>query len=174
MSKPEYRDVTRDSAELHNTSPQYQVERNTDPSLDMSKEHRHAHLHHNASATAGRDHVEYSIGTTFESSTMPPQDPQDHALHRRHHPEEEDRIKAGAVNITNAEKGTLSPAVSEEEDPQTHTLARFYGKFKIGFHVFAWLLFTGCVAIHLVPLACNRSSQALSLIIRFSQVKIDQ
>ena len=147
MSKPEYIDVTGDRTERHNILPHYQVERNMDPALNMSKEHHHEHLHHNASATAGRDDVEYSKGATFEPSIIPHQDPQDHALHRRHHNEGDDQIKSADVNVTDAEKGALSPVRTEEEDPQTHILARFYGKFKIGFHILAWMLFTGCVEI---------------------------
>ena len=166
MSQPEYIDVTRDKTEPHATLPQYRVEHNTDPAMSMSNEHYHAHLHHNVTATAGRDEVEYSKGTTFEPSIIPHQDPQDHALHRRHHHEEDGEVKNGAVDITDAEKGTISPIQVEEEDPQTHTLARFYGRYKIGFHIFVWLLFTGYVSISLTPITGLYSSlERLSMIV---------
>ena len=144
MAAPQYRDVTADHPEVHNTSPQHSVESNSDPALDISHEHHHAHLHHDKQAMQGReDEVVYSEGTTFERSTIPDQDPLDHALHRRHHPDE----NKTHVEVRDAEKGLISPIVSEE-DPRTHTLSRFYGKWKVIVHALIWILFTGCVPSH--------------------------
>ena len=142
MSAPEYVDVTAKASHQHNASAQQRVVPNNNPALDISHEHNHGHLHHSAHAEQGRDdEVVYSKDTTFEKSSIPPQDPQDHDLHRRHLGNET-KIATGAVD---AEKGTLSP-IRSEEDPQTHTVSTFYAKYRIFFHVFVWLLFTGLVS----------------------------
>ena len=146
MSAPDYLDVTANPSVNHNASPQHGVEPSLDPALEISREHHHAHLHHSERALRGReDDVAYTKGTTFEQSNIPDQDPQDHALHRRHHAEE----TKGHVHVMDEEKGTSSP-VEQEVDPRTHTLSRFYGKFRIMIHVFLWLLFTGYVALYLM------------------------
>ncbi len=137
MNPPEYLDPTHIAAHMHNTSPQHHVPPNPDPALDISHEHHHRHLHHDSFAEKGReDEVVYSKGTTFESSTIPEESPQDHELHRRHHPEKVE------IKVGDAEKG-MSSVGSEDEDPQTHTFSRFYAKYRILFHLFIWLLFTG-------------------------------
>ena len=137
---------TTNSQMNHNTSPQEHVEPNLDPALDISREHYHSHLHHSTRATEGRedDNVAYTKGTTSEQSNIPNQDPQDHALHRRHNVEE----KKGQVHVIDEEKGTSSP-IEQEVDPQTHTLSNFYARFRVYFHVFIWLLFTGYVVSYL-------------------------
>ena len=123
----------------HTASTQRRLGPNNDPALDPAHEHHHTHLHHSERAMAGReDNMMYSKGTTDEPSTIPHQDPLDNALNRRHHPPDQ---KAG-ITVTDAEKGGLSP-VQSEEDPQSHTFARFYSRYKIFFHLFIWLLFTG-------------------------------
>ena len=138
MAAPGHDDVMADG--LHNTSNQRHVEVNHDPALALDREHHHAHLHHDAHAEQGReDEVVYSIGTTFEKSTIPQQDPQDHDLHRRHHPSKHQ----GAMEVIDAEKGIMSPAPLEEEDPQSHKVSAFYVKYRIFFHLFVWLFFTG-------------------------------
>ena len=139
MATPEYHDPAQTVPHTHNTSPQHRVVTNLDPALETAHEHHHRHLHHDAFAEKGReDEVIYSKGTTFERSTIPAESPQDHELHRRHHPEK------GTVDVGDAEKG-LSLVQSEEEDPQTHTFSRFYARYRIFFHLFIWLLFTGYV-----------------------------
>jgi hypothetical protein len=42
--------------------------------------------------------------------------------------------------------GNISPIQEEEEDPQTHTFSRFYVHWRIFFHIFIFLPFTGYVA----------------------------
>lgn len=123
------------------------VARNFDPALDVAHEHHHAHLHHDATAEKGRqDDIVYSTGTTSEPSVIPDQDPLDHALHRRHHPERKDidMEKDNAVDY-DAEKGGISPISTsdQERDPQSHKFARFYARYRIFFHLFIALLFTG-------------------------------
>ena len=142
MAAPEYHDPTQGGAQMHNASSQLHVVPNSDPALEASHEHHHRHLHHDAFAEKGReDEVVYSKGTTFERSTIPDENPQDHELHRRHHQEK------GEVEVGDAEKG-ITPVRYEEEDPQTHTFSRFYGRYRIFFHLFIWLLFTGYVILH--------------------------
>ncbi|KAI9753566.1 MAG: hypothetical protein M4579_005083 [Chaenotheca gracillima] len=130
MSTREYEDVTRDA---------HGMIHNTDPALDPAREHHHAHLHHDANAERGReDEVVYSTGTTFDKSTIPDASPQDDELHRRHHAE-----KSG-LDVSDAEKGTMSPAATEEEvDPRRHSFSSLYAKYRIFAHIFIWLFFTG-------------------------------
>ena len=141
MSAPEYVNVNAKAAHEHNASAQQHVIPNNDPALDILHEHHHGHLHHSAHAERGRDDdVIYSKGTTLEKNTIPHQDPQDHDLHRRHLVMETKM----ATEAVDAEKGALSP-VRSEEDPQTHTLSTFYAKYRVLFHLFIWLFFTGSV-----------------------------
>lgn len=121
---------------------QHDVELNSDLALHLSREHHHQHIHHSAHAREGRtDEVVYSKGTTSEKSTVPDASPQDHELHRRHHPE-----KNGFAH-GDAEQGeNISPIQEEENNPQTHLFSRFYVYSRIFFHIFIFLLFTGYVA----------------------------
>ncbi|MCJ1454106.1 hypothetical protein MMC28_004456 [Mycoblastus sanguinarius] len=84
---PDYIDIEDAAHDYnHNTSSQRHVVVNDDPVLRKDREHHHGHLHHSANTEKGReDDLAYSKGTTFEESTIPHQDPQDHNLHRRHH-----------------------------------------------------------------------------------------
>ena len=123
----------------YNPSPQQNVIKNDDPTLRSSNEHHHGHMHHVTHAEKGReDEVSYSYGTTFEGRTIPHQDPQDHNLHRRLHV---DMAKESAAAV-DPEQGAMSPSRSDE-DPQTHTLSNFYKRYRIYFHLFVWIVFTG-------------------------------
>jgi CNT family concentrative nucleoside transporter len=138
----------------HNASPQHHVAKNLDPALDEAHEHHHEHLHHSANAEKGRhDDPSYSIGTTNEKSTIPDQDPLDHALHRRNHPERhmsEKDVKDPSMAYDDkasydVEDGRAGPGVANEQeaDPKNHKFARFYRRFRIFFHLAIFLLFTG-------------------------------
>ncbi|MCJ1273042.1 hypothetical protein MMC21_000831 [Puttea exsequens] len=130
-------DVTA-TAESHNLSSQHHVITNHDPALDKSHEHHHQHLHHDANAEKGRqDEVVYSKGTTFEKSTVPHQDPQDHDLHRRKHAED-----GGKSRNPDPERLDLEP-VELEDDPQSHNFSRFYRRYRMFFHLVIWFFFTG-------------------------------
>jgi CNT family concentrative nucleoside transporter len=145
-------DVPRDN---HNSSPMPGVVRNTDPALDISKEHHHEHLHHGANAEKGHvhdhDHVAYTTGTTNEPSVIPKADPLDDALHRRGHPErkaaDHDIEKTGGLEYD--EKGSLSKeqtstnAEAELEDPKRHRISRFYRAYRLWVHVVIGAFFTG-------------------------------
>ena len=125
----------------HNSSAQTGVNPSHDLALHNSHEHQHAHLHHGHLAEQGHhDHAAYTTGTTFEKSVIPDQEPLDHPHHHHH------THKDGEVEITDAEKGHSSPVRSTDEDsvdPQSHKFARFYARYRIFFHIFIWLLFTG-------------------------------
>lgn len=141
MASPVYRDVTAETTEVGTKSDQRKMLSNPDLAMDISHEHHHAHVHHSEHALQGRtDEVVNSSGTTAEKSTIPDQDLLDHILHRKHLVE-----KNGEINITDTEKGNNNP-LDPEEDPQTHTFSRFYRRYRIFFHIFIWLLFTGLVA----------------------------
>ncbi|OCL08719.1 sodium/nucleoside cotransporter 1 /nucleoside cotransporter 1 [Glonium stellatum] len=131
----------------HNASPMRGVVENTDPALDVAHEHHHAHLHHSAFSEKGRhDDITYSKGTTAEPHVIPEADPMDNALHHRKHPErgEKDIEKTGGFGTDDVDKDSMSPARGNgEEDPQRHAFARFYTKYKIIFHIFIAMLFTG-------------------------------
>ena len=142
MARAEYLDVTDDGS--HNASVQHHVEKNNDPALNVANEHTHAHLHHSAKAEEDRDETEYSKGTTYEKSTIPNQDPHDQDLHRRHAP----NSPKAPVDVADTEKGNYSPNRSDEE-PRTHKLSNAYSKYRVFFHLFVWLLFTGYV--HFLP-----------------------
>ena len=114
---------------------------NDDPALDVAHEHRHTHLHHDENAEKGRqDEVAYSKGTTDEKSTIPHQDLQDHDLARPKHRESAKDTPIVTDNLSNAEKAGSG---SEELDPQTHTVSNFYRKYRLVFHLFVWMVFTG-------------------------------
>ena len=152
-SSPAYIDVTDNDGERighsalpqhgHNASLQHNVQPNPDLALHYSREHQHEHLHHNRASEAGRhDDVVYSKGTTFEKSNIPDQDPQDHNLHHRHRSEKDLDFIA-----SDAEKATISPTTTTEgEDQKKHKFSRFYAKYRIFFHLFIWLVFTGYVS----------------------------
>ena len=132
----------------HNASPMPGVVENTDPVLDVAHEHHHAHLHHSAFAEKGRhDDIAYSKGTTAEPSVIPDADPMDNALHRRKHPErgEKDIEKNGGFSTGDMDRNSMSPVegAGDEEDPRGHAFSRFYAKYRIFFHMFTAMLFTG-------------------------------
>ena len=140
MASPPYHDDTTDVSKVHIGSGQFNVIPNPDPALDISHEHHHAHAHHNEHALQGyTNEVVYSTGTIAKKSIISDQDPLDRTLHRRHQEE-----KNADINITDTKKG-ITPPLNPEEDLQTHTFSCFYGKYRMLFHLFIWLLFTGWV-----------------------------
>lgn len=140
MSRQEYVDVS-EAPPSHNASAQHRVVENDDPALNTSYEHRHAHLHHDAHAEHRDNEAVYSESTTFEKSTIPHQDPQDHDLYRRRHADPA-KTTAGVVDT---EKCSMSPDNYPEDDPRTHSLSNFYARYCVFVHLFIWLFFTGSV-----------------------------
>lgn len=139
-----YAMATGSKLEHHNASLEPHAITNNDPALDISHEHHHDHLHHDANAERGReDEVVYSKGTTFEPSTIPEQDPQDNDLHRRKY---DDITKAvmqakAPVDVVDQEKSEFSSTPSGE-DPQHHRLSNCYRRYRIFVHLFLWVFFT--------------------------------
>jgi CNT family concentrative nucleoside transporter len=137
------------SREGHNSSPMPGVVRNNDPALDIAKEHDHTHLHHGAHAAAvHHDNIVYTTGTTYnEPSIIPAADPNDDALHRRHLHGEHDVEKSGG--LYGEEKVSMSKGRSSsdpdlaEVDPKRHYVADFYAAYRLFFHIFIGMLFTG-------------------------------
>lgn len=117
----------------HSPSSQQDMTQNDDPALQNSNEHHQDHVHHNANAE--KDEV---YGTTFEGTAIPNQNPQNHDLHRRRHADMTKEPKA----TMDPEQGTMNP-IRSEENPQTHTFLKFYQRYRIFFHLFFWIVFTG-------------------------------
>lgn len=142
MSKAESFDVS-EAPEAHSTASQHHLFKNDDPALDKSYEHTHGHMHHDKHAEQGRnDEVVYSKGTTLERSTIPHQASHNHDIARGRNANPSN----GDTGMIDTEKATMSPGSLHEADPRTHTLSNFYLKYRLVFHLFVWLFFTGYVA----------------------------
>lgn len=132
----------------HNASPQQDVSPNPDLVLEYSHEHEHQHLHHHKRSIQGRDNeLVYSHGHDVEKSNVPDQNAQD-SHHKAHYTEGMTAGKSGVVQH-DAEKGMISPAsLSQgEDDPRSHKVSGFYGKWKILFHAAFLALMTGYVIL---------------------------
>ncbi|KAF2638334.1 sodium/nucleoside cotransporter 1 /nucleoside cotransporter 1 [Massarina eburnea CBS 473.64] len=132
-----------DLAHGHNASPQAGVVPNPDPALDISHEHKHEHLHHSANAEKGHlpgDHPVYTTGTTAEPGVAPG----DYNVDAVHHHSVHDIEKTGGVYETGSlEKDSdLHHSSSEEEAPR-NAFSNFYRRYRIFFHIFIALFFTG-------------------------------
>ena len=126
---PHYIDVTD-----HISSPQQEI-----PTLQDSNERHHDRVHHNADLEKGQeDEIIPSDGTSLEGRTIPHQKPRDHEFHKRRHA---DMAKEPTAAV-DPEQGTMSLS-HFEESPQTHTFSNFYKRYRIFFHLFIWLVFTG-------------------------------
>ncbi len=129
----------------HNPSRQKSVEENPDMALHYSHEHQHNHLHHGRASLSGRnDDILYSKGV--DKAHVPDQD----FSHHHKHPSRAVDAKDQAYSESDPEKGDLSPTkISTNEtgitgeDGRKHRFSRFYRKYKIFFHLFIWLFFTG-------------------------------
>ena len=134
------------SSDDHNRLAQTGAAVNPDPALDIRHEQFHAHLHHSSRAEQGRSHdPSYAVGTTFEPNVIPQRDPQGYTSHPRLDSRTPTTTKLGA-DVGDVEKGSTSPAdgSSEQgEDGQKYSLIRLYKKYRIFFHIFVFLLFTG-------------------------------
>ncbi|KAF2154765.1 CNT family concentrative nucleoside transporter [Myriangium duriaei CBS 260.36] len=137
----------------HNSSLQTGVVPSTDPALDTANEHNHEHLHHGASSLDRNRHedVVYASGPGADAHSIPstavPHEKTD-GLHQRHVGTDNSSpadIEKGAVgyNVSKNELGYNENSASEELDPQHHGFARFYKHYRIVFHAFLAMLFTG-------------------------------
>lgn len=142
MSMPNYSNAT-DASKSHNSSAQTHVIENNDPALDRTHEHDHSHMHHDRHAEQGRsDAVVHSEGTTLEGSAIPHQDLRDHDLVRRYN-----NPSKRSTDFMDAEKSATSPERSDEAGPRIHILSNFYVRYRIFFHLFTWLFFTGYIIL---------------------------
>lgn len=131
---PNYVDVRN-----HNPSPQQDMIHDDVPYLQDSNERRHDHVHHNADLEKGQeDKIIHSYGTNFEGRTIAPQESQDHELHKRRHA---DMAKEPTAAV-GPEQGTMSLS-HFEENSQSHIFSNFYKRYRIFFHLFLWIVFTG-------------------------------
>ncbi len=64
------------------------------------------------------------------------------------HKNQDDHPEKDIVRVNDPERGSASPNdMDHSEKPQSHKTARFYARYRILFHLFIWLLFTGCVSL---------------------------
>ena len=131
----------------HNPSPIQDVIQNDIPAIPSPHEHNSEHMHQDEHTDRGRkDGIAYSCGTTFEKSSTTPQDPPHHDLHWRQHGD--------------MAKEPVAPSHSSE-DPQTHSFPKFHTRYRLFFHVFLGIIFTGWWIVGLVlhgvhePLSSN-------------------
>ena len=123
----EYIDFTVDGNQ--NAPSPESDESNNKSASSKSLEYQHAHLHHTANAkNGGEDEVLYSHGKT------PIQNAAGSA-----------NVSQGPSHPAEPEKRSLDQ-FSVEEDPQSHTLSAFYSRYRLFFHLFVWLVFTGSAA----------------------------
>jgi concentrative nucleoside transporter, CNT family len=120
---------------------------NPDPVLGKRKEHDHDRLHDAFAGKGREDDVIYSIGAAAEKSILDP-DPNADALHQRHYPErhaDQPTISKGAgLGMEHDEEKGAGQTLDEDvTDPQRHTIARLYGRYRVFVHTFIWLFFTG-------------------------------
>lgn len=118
---------------------------NPDPALNPANEHRHPHLHHDPSVEKGRtDDVVYASDTKITEHYAAGSTVNDHELHHRGLGDKKVVAKEGSPSIGDAEKGSLGAVrTSEEEEPKRGKFSIFYAKYRIFFHIFIWLFFTG-------------------------------
>lgn len=130
----------------HNHSAQHDVAFNTDLALNVSKEHYHAHLHHDPHADNGaQDETAYTKGTTHERSNALSSEPLAQSLRDEHHDKNSHAATKDVYGVADAEKGTLSPPTTPEKDvnAQDHRFARLYSRYRPLVHLLVFFFFTG-------------------------------
>ena len=125
----------------HNASWQDSVASNPDPALNMSHEHKHSHLHHSAAALRGqeRETVVYSAGVNPDRSILPEDKTHEQHVHQRW------RATSKDIDVDNAEKGAIVDSIetASSEEKKRGRFASFYARWRIFFHIFIFLFFTG-------------------------------
>jgi hypothetical protein len=93
-----------------------------------SNERRHEH--------AGKHETVHSIGSPFGKANIPDEEPK--GGDRRHCHERS--VDSG---VRDPENGSLNPGSGSEAASNSHTFTTFYGRHRVSFHLFIWLLSTG-------------------------------
>ncbi|KAI1639232.1 hypothetical protein F4809DRAFT_155811 [Biscogniauxia mediterranea] len=125
------------AAEGHNASPQIGVAPNPDPALDISNEHRHAHLHHGGAAA---DHANHPDEPVYSSAT--PEKSFDKARD----------FPATEKFVNDEESGNVGHIQKHDDTSIWHMLGVWYRRFKIYVHLFVWLVWTALVLpVHSSP-----------------------
>ncbi|KAI1488619.1 H+/nucleoside cotransporter-like protein [Biscogniauxia mediterranea] len=115
------------AAEGHNALPQIGVAPNPDPALDISNEHRHAHLHHGGAAA---DHANHPDEPVYSSVT--PEKSFDKARD----------FPATEKFVNDEESGNVGHIQKHDDTSIWHMLGVWYRRFKIYVHLFVWLVWT--------------------------------
>jgi len=131
----------------HNGSMQPGVARNPDLALNISREHEHEHVHHSAHAVHhDNSQPVYTTGTTDEkvSKLLQPSAQDSHVPHR--HVEHDIEKTGGIANYD--EKDTRSSSNDPEGEYESkkkpwYSPSVLYRKYRLLFHIFFGLLFTG-------------------------------
>ena len=125
----------------YNASWQDGVAPNPDPALNVSHEHKHSHLHHSAAALRGQEYetVVYSTGASPDRSIVPEDKTHEQHVHQKWRATSKDR------DVNSAEKGGMVDSIesTSTEEKERGRFARFYARWRIFFHLFIFLFFTG-------------------------------
>lgn len=117
----------------HNRSAQHGVETNPDPALDYANEHHHPHIHHGKTAQhpEEKDVVVYAKGAAnkdYLGAGVP-----DYKVRQMSSNSDEESGRVGQVRNVEDE---------EERLGKTWSFRRVYAKYKIGFHLAIWAVWT--------------------------------
>ena len=121
----------------HDASMQRKIHEKHDSAPDTLHEHRHNHLRDNVHAEHEQG-ATYSKGAMFNKGTATDSDP------RNSYAINYEAKQSKEVDLGSAEIGIDGRVQQKaDRDPQTHSLSSFYRRYRIFFHLFIWLLFTG-------------------------------
>lgn len=108
---------------LNSALPHDHIAHNNDPALDPAHQHHHGHLHHDVPVEkVNEDEVVYSDGSAIDKSTIPDQTTHDYNVH-----------KPEGIHQTDIEFC----------DPQSQKPLGLYARYRLLFHLFIWVFFTG-------------------------------
>ena len=128
-----YIDVTGRSSSTHHNGIQNDV-----PFLSTSNAHPSDPVNHDGHSEKGQEgEVIYSSSMTSEKGAIPHLELQGD-LHRKRHGE----TSKEPVAANDREQSTTRPSHSDEE-PQSHAFTRNYKRYRLLFHTFLWVVFTG-------------------------------
>ena len=130
---------TTSDARDNNPSPKQNVVKDNHQTLPNSTEQHHDHVQYNIQSRKSQENdVTHSYDATLEGNTIHHQDSQNREHYRKRHADMRKEL-AIAVDPEQTNVG-LSRF---EEDAQSHTFSTFYKKYRVFFHLFIWVVFTG-------------------------------